>query len=463
MNNKPATIILSVSLIVLSSLTFPENCTAAFFSLSASPYEGGYNLNFDKITPASGHVNKEVTITVNSDIAKQYRITQTLFEPLSSMRGASLPSNGFLVYGLRGSNRSGTLTEQSIPVSMGRQVIYTSDTQGSPDSFTLVFDLAIPGDIESGSYRGRIGFSLEAINSTQPPATAFLNVFAEVEVESSIKINNINGSKNIRLRAGKDYGPEDVVVNISGGFGNQFRILQFIEEQPVSLDGTVLDWDVVKFNGSEAKKGMLINESSPLSGRQQIVYTSSPSGEADKFVLTYSLGDTSTQKAGTYRSKVKFILEGIGFSAERLLEILNLEIDIPQVFDLAVMPELGGIISFRDLRPQQPPRVQEVTFEVKTNMGKRYQVTQNMNSLLTSKEGQVIAKENFTLKEESLDSKGILKYLNKSEIREGQMVLFTSDLQGSPDKFKVIYELSAPVDVHSGDYYTNFTYSISEI
>lgn len=462
MKNKTKIIIQSCLVLPLLFL-FPLTCRAAIFSISAVPYEGGYDLSFDKISPSSGHVSKEVNVSVSSDIAKQYRVTQSLFEPLTSLQGNRLPLNNFIFYGLRGSNRAGTLIQQSMPFTLGRQIIYTSDIAGTADSFTMVFDLSITPDVEPGSYRGRIGFSLEAVGSTQPPSTVFINVSAQVEVQSSVEAITANGSKNIRLEFSPDAVGEDVFINVSGGFGKQFRIMQIAEGPLVSAQGDILDWDAVKFTGSNSRKGMVMHEPSVLSSRQQVIYTSSVTGEGDNFVLTYALGDLSTQKAGVYKGKIKYILEGIGFASSKLIDVFGLEVDIPHVFDLMVSPEMGGRISFRDLRPNQPPKVQEVAFEVKTNTGKRYQVTQYASSLLTDKEGNVIPGDNFTLKEESIDTKGYLKFPEKQQIKEGQIVLFISDNKGSPDKFKVTYELTAPRDIRSGDYYTNFTYSVSEL
>lgn len=455
------------NLLICFGILFLLNCPYSFaaFTLSVRPYEGGFNLDYGNLGPASGRINKEVTINITSDIAKQYRLVQMLLEPLSTMQGSTISGNNFFVYGIRGSNQFGTLNvEQEVPVGLARQVLYTSNQTGVSDSFTLVYSLGVPADIEPGSYRGRISFTLEPIDSTQSPVTTVLNIFAEVKVESAVEIKTSLGTKDIILRPGReDTSSCDVIVNIQGGFGKQFRILQAPDEQPVSLEGQLLDWEAVKFIGSDAQKGMVVSESTPLANRQQIIYTSSPRGEADTFVISYILGDLSTQKAGIYRSKIKYILEGIGFGSARLIDILNLQIENPRVFDLTVSPEMGGSIRFRELKPNQPPKIQEVTFEVKSNIAQQYQVTQNAASLLTSKEGKVISKEYFTLRQESLDTKGTLKCPNKIEVKEGQMVLFISDPLGSPDKFKVIYELTVPRDIYSGDYYTNFTYSVSEI
>lgn len=455
------------NLIICFGILFLVNCQPSFaaFTLSVRPYEGGFNLDYGNLQSASGRVSKEVTINITSDIGKQYRLVQMLLDPLSTMQGSTISGNNFFVYGIRGSNQFGTLNvEQEVPVSLTRQVLYTSNQTGISDSFTLVYSLGVPADIEPGSYRGRISFTLEPIDSTQSPATTVLNIFAEVKVETAVQVRTYLGTKDIILRPGReDTSSCDVIVNIHGGFGKQFRILQAPDAQPVSSEGQLLDWETVKFIGSDAQKGMVVNESTLLANRQQIIYTASPRGEADTFVISYSLGDLSTQKAGIYRSKIKYIFEGTGFGAERLLDTLELRIENPRVFDLLVSPEMGGSIRFRELKPNEPPKVQEVIFEVKSNIARQYQVTQRATSLLTTKEGKVIPKEYFTLRQESLDTKGTLKCPDKIEVKEGETVLFISDALGSPDKFKVIYELIVPRDIHFGDYNTNFTYSVSEI
>jgi len=458
-------ILLIANLFLFFFFAQSQGLFAATFSLSVRPYEGGYNLDYGKIGPVSGHIEKEVTVDITSDLGKQYRLVQTILDPLSTSEGSEIASGNFFVYGVRASNKSGTLNvEQEVPVGLSRQVIYTSNQEGTADSFTLVYVLTIPSDAQPGSYRGRIGFTLEPIDSIQTPETAILNIFAEVEVESSIEIKTAAGAKNIKLKPGQeDTDSSSVIVNIKGGFGKQFQIFQSVTEQPVSSEGNFLEWEAVKFVGTNAQKGMVINEPTALSSQPQIIYTSLPGGEADSFILSFSLGDLTKEKAGIYRTRVKYLIEGMGFAQERLIDTLDLEIENPRIFDLSVSPQMAGVIRFRDLMPQQPPKTQEVILEVKTNIAKQYQLTQKVTSLLTSKEGKTIPQENFTLRQESLETKGALKYPNKTEVKAGEMVLFISDKEGLPDKFKVIYELTIPRDIHPGEYSTGFTYSISEI
>jgi hypothetical protein len=439
----------------------------AAFSVSAVPFEGGYDLRFGKISLAAGRINKELIVTVTSDISTEYRLIQTLLEPLSSVSGKTLPGNNFLVYGLRGTNKFGTLNvEQEIPVGLGRQVIYTSNQSGNPDSFTLVYGLIPSQDIEPGSYRGRIGFTLEPINSGQPPVTVILNILAEIGIESAIEVTTETGTKNISLSSDKpESGVSRVMINIRGSFGSQFRILQSSDEQPVSNTGELLDYNAVNFIGLNAQKGTVVNQPQSLSapGSPQVIYTSSSDGEADSFVIEYRLNPSQKQPAGLYRGRIKYALEGIGSIQPRIIDTLRLEIENTRIFELVITPEPGGLIRFNDVKLNQPPQTSELLVEIKTNIGRQYQINQHLYSSLANKDSEVIPAKNFTLRQETIDTKGTLKFTAASEVKTGDTVLFVSDKDGSPDKFKLVYELTATPEVKAGDYSTQITYSISEI
>lgn len=457
-------LLLVIFSLFLGSLASLEPARAAF-SLSAVPYRGTYDINFDKVTALTGRVNREVTVTVNSDIGKQYRILQTMIYPLSASGGKSIPQDAFKVYCIQASNKFGTShVEQQTNVLSTRQLIYTSNSSGTSDSFILVFGILPSADITTGYYRGKIAFILEAIGSTQEPVTVLLDVAADIEVESSIEIRTQTGIKSITLDPGRaDTLMQPVLIDIKGGFGKQFRILQWAVEQPASAEGALLDWQAVNFAVREAKKGTANSDYVPLSAQQQVVYTSSILGEADSFVIEYRLGDLSGQKAGHYRTRIKYAVEETG-GGMKLIDTLSLEIENPRIFDIVLYPEnQKGAIEFANLKPAGETRVNEMVIEVKSNAGRRYQVTQNTQSELMNKAGEKIRAERFTLRTESLETKGTLRFPAAENVKAGQSVLFISDDKGSSDKFKVVYELVPGRDLKSGDYSTRITYSLSEI
>jgi len=444
--------------------SLPFRGAFAAFSLSVTPYEGGYDLRFGRVSFDTGRINREVNVSITTTLNKQYRLSQVLLEPLATAEGKQIPSQNFLVYAIRGTNRFGTINvDQDTQVNFNRQIIYTSNPSGSPDSFTLVYSL-LPDGLESGSYRGRISFVLEAIDSSADSVTVFLNLLAEVEAKSGIDISTITGGKEIILKSNRqdaDYSALNFVIK--GALGRQFRIVQAITEQPMSSNGEMLDWDAVTFVGSGSKKGMVVNEETPLSNRQQILYTSSVYGDSDDFTIEYRLSDTDIQKAGVYKSRIKFYLEEMGGKVKPL-DTFGLTIENSKIFDLNITPQdQRGNIEFRDLKPRDSPKQNEVLIEIKNNTGKKYQVTQNIYSNLTDAEGNTIPEQYFTVKTESIDTKGDLRFTQSTGAKKGDTVLFVSDDDGSLDKFRVIYELTVPWDIKAGDYSTRITYSLSEL
>ena len=94
---KKAKAILPVSLSLILIAFFMIRSVFAAFSLSVTPFEGGYDLQFRRPEPGLDRINKEITVRISSDIAKQYRVTQTLLQPLSTADGKTIPQNNFVV------------------------------------------------------------------------------------------------------------------------------------------------------------------------------------------------------------------------------------------------------------------------------------------------------------------------------------------------------------------------------
>ncbi len=456
-------LIIGIIAMLLSTFSITPEAAHAAFSLSVTPYEGGYDLRFGKAIFGKIRIDKEVRVAITSDSNKQYRVIQMLMMPLTNARGTSLPQNNFLVYGVRGTNKQGTMNiVQETPVFQGRTILYTSNQQGSADSFILAYSLKGPFSVPAGSYQGRITFTLEPVGSSEPPVTAVLNVYAEIESQSTIEITTHTGGKYIRLNSARPDGlTSDVLVSAQGNFGSQFRILQSLMQAPQSQTGETLAPEAVTLQVLDLKRGSGITQPSPLSLRQEAVYVSDSSGTQESFTIRYSLSEPQKQKAGKFRTTVKYLMEGQ--ATYKPLESLDLEIEIERIFDLIITPSLGSAIEFRNLKPRVPPQSSEVLIEIRSNTGKPYQISQEVTSELVNKEGVTIPLRNFTVKEESVATKGTLKFLRPTELKMGSSTLFVSDHAGSADKFKVIYELDPPPDLKAGDYATHVTYSISEI
>ncbi|MCM8782966.1 MAG: hypothetical protein NC909_01015 [Candidatus Omnitrophica bacterium] len=448
---------------LIGSLIIKVAPSYAVFNLSVVPSEGGYELKFGKVESTVEAVSKEVRVSIISDLTKQYQLIQTLLQPLSNERGVTIPLNNFSVYAVRGSNRYGTMAvETERPVSVNRMLIYTSNSQGLSDDFRLIYVLKGPFNLPSGIYRGRLVFILEPLDSSQTPVIIVMNISAEIKTEATgIEIKTPTGSKLIALNSSSLKGiSSDVLFEIKGEWGGDLRLYHLLSQPLESAEGRILPMEAINFQIIQAKKGSGSLQPMPVSLQPALIYNSYK-GEADSFVLTYTLNKPEELNAGRYTTKLIYLLEYQG--QQRIVETFNLEVEIAPIFNLEVRPQLGGIIEFRDLKPGSTPKSSEVIVEVKSNLGKRYQVSQRINSELIDKEGNKIPMKYFNLRQESLETKGSLRFPESTEVRLGETVLFVSDLKGSSDRFKIIYELEVPFDIRAGDYSTRIVYSISEI
>jgi hypothetical protein len=448
-------------------LLTPNNYVSAadIFELNYTLTEGGYRLELNPATPYKG-----VKIEVSSDVSTRYEVVQRIITPLENRDNPSIViRDNFVVRGLRGTNRFGNFRVPTEDTTVNSdEIFYVSDTAGDADTFTLAYGITQIQDITPGNYFGRISFILSPIDSTRSIVTKFLDVYVNIsqggETKPIIEIIPVSGLNAIVLDTKKEEEMVfDAEVKINGRFNNLFSISQFLNRPLESNEGNQLDYSAVNFETSGITKGMGM-PLMPLSNQRQAIYTSTPSAEApESFVITYSLGDISGQKAGRYTSNIQYYLEQTDKPAA-FLKSLNLEVNIERIFDIMITPQdEEGTIEFKNVKPKEPPKKNEVAVSVRTNIGKKYQVSQNVYSELMNKEGNTIPAKYFNLQTESLDTKGTLMLTQKAEVKKGDSVLFISDDKGSADNFKVIYELAYPMDIKAGDYSTRITYSLSEI
>ncbi|MFA5090438.1 MAG: hypothetical protein WC510_05355 [Candidatus Omnitrophota bacterium] len=453
---------LGILLPVTGSLLSAED----IFSLSYSLTEGGYELVID-----AANLNKGVKIDITSNVATRYELVQDIVQPLRSRDNPDLAiRNNFVVRGLRGTNKYGDLrlTSDDTPVRSS-ELVYVSSPAGDADNFTLVYGIRDIENIPVGDYYGRISYTLNPIGSARAIVTKFLDVHVRVAREKEatplIEIITSDGSPAIRLNSQREEAQSsDVQVKINGNFSNLFSITQTLSQELESEEGLRLEPGGVNFAVQPVRKGNAVTQASPVSIIPQIVYTSTSLGGADNsLVITYSLGDLSKQRAGRYSANMQYFLEEAG-KPRNLIGSLRMEIENSRVFNLLITPEdASGVISFRNLKPTDEPKRNEVIIEVKSNLGKRYEVIQKVSSDLTNKEGDVMPEGYFRMVTEGLDTRGFLKVAQKDAVKKGDTVLFISDAKGSSDKFKAVYELTTSADIKGGDYSTSITYSLLEL
>ena len=440
MQKKILILSLVVTMVAMLSPAFADN-----FNLSYTLTEGGSELQLDSSNPYRG-----VQISVQSDTTR-YEIWQDIVMPFENrdVQGETLGRH-LVMRKIEQGTSNGTFYVQSSDVAVSSvKKIYTSNAAGAVN-FTLVYGITGIEDLEPGHYYGKIRYTLKPIGSAREEVPRYLEAYVTISqkpgVAPDIEIIPATGLGSIYLNPQKpDKQAFDVQVKINRKTKNFFSITQVLSGPLESAEGNQLDYPAVNYVTSGVSQGTSVNRITPFSLGRMDIYNSGPNGKADdNFIITYGLGDFSQVRAGRYRGRLNYYLERLN-QPPKLLNTLEVEVENSRVFDLLITPqEQKTRIEFQNLQPKEPPRVSEMIIEIKSNLGKPYQVSQNLLSELT-------------------DTKGTLKTPEKQAMKKQDTVLFVSDAKGSADKFKIIYELTSPDDLIAGDYSTRITYALLEI
>lgn len=103
-----------------------------------------------------------VTLTVNTNLGQEYSVSQIVPRALTGPDGSAIPETNFQYYG--SDAKTGVLAARSpVPVKEGETVVFTSDSRGLPETFTLNYTLSIPRDTRAGTYNSEIKYSITTL------------------------------------------------------------------------------------------------------------------------------------------------------------------------------------------------------------------------------------------------------------------------------------------------------------
>jgi len=453
-------IISSGFLMSLISFAYAQNT----FDLSYSLTEGGYKLEFD-----SSSLRKGVRISVNTDVNERYEIVQNVISSLTNRSNPSIViDNDFMVRAARGSNRYGDIriSESDTPVRSG-EVVYVSGGAGQADSFSLIYGFPQLDQLPAGEYSGRISFTLRPIDSSRQQVTKTLDLELIIEnsdVEPKVAISLASGGKTIYLHDKDQLNTRNTLLfKINNNTNEPFSIKQSLVVPLQSESGKIIYEGLIKPFFVGGNSGAVNVEAKNLTMSPEEIYRSTAGSENNSFQAAYRLDNEANLSAGTYRSKIQFIIDEMG--TQRKIDDFDIEIAVEPVFELEISTgDKKSIIEFRDVKPATPVKTSEVILKINSNIAKTYQVTQDISGELSDTSGKAIPFENFKMQVVPFDTtKGNVRLAEKTKVKKGNSVLFVSDNRGSPDTFKVVYELDYPDNMTAGDYSANVVYDISEI
>ena len=131
------------------------------FDLSITPQLGG-RIEFRNLKPMQPAKTYEVLVNVNSNIGRQYQVSQMITSPLVNKEGYEIGEDYFTCR-----TESVEATKGNLKISQNTGIkeqvnttLFVSDSKGSSDTFKVIYELTPPPDVRAGNYSTTLVYSL---------------------------------------------------------------------------------------------------------------------------------------------------------------------------------------------------------------------------------------------------------------------------------------------------------------
>ncbi len=451
----------SVFFLVILFFLGQGSAFSATLNLVVNSVDGSNALRLGRVV--SGLDNKkELRIRVSSDGGTQYQVFQRVVEPVVNEKGETLDLKAIETAAALGSNSAGTLYLQNAEgLTFSDQLVYTSGRGGESDAFTIAY--AVRPDLmnAAGNFSGKLAFTVRSAGGGNQDQV-LMNVYLDstADWKTSVTGGKLAGRVHIKDIDTTDKTADFVKVSFSGNMGKEVRVYQEFENLPQDAAAQEIAADAVRFFAAGSSgQGIRVVDPSPIARAKTLIY-SAPK-PADDFLVYFMMDPVKgpLQAAGLYAAKMKFTVETDDARQEFPID---LECEVPPVFamDMAFPPE--GV-SFANVLPISPPVEKEVTVTVRTNLRKPYQVTQGLASALANEKGSEVKKEYFTFQVQvAPGGRGHTKFPEFAPMQVGEYPVFSSDSQGDPARFKVVYRLQGYTQMSGGNYAAPIRFSVNQ-
>jgi hypothetical protein len=449
--------------LVFLALCFQTGSVFAALNLSVISVDGSNSLRLGRVS--SGSDNKQqLRVRITATDGAQYQVFQRVIEPIVNERGENLNLQSIETATLPNTNASGTLYLQNAErLGMGEQLVYTSGQGGPSDEFQIAYAVRPELLNVSGNLMGKIVFTLRPIGSGTPQQV-LVNMSLENVADAAWKMAVTGGHTPGMVRVkDADTTPANadfVKLSFSGNAGEDVRIYQEIESPLQDMMAQEIGADVLKFGVDGVSSESIRSSGISSLGRIRVLLYDGRKAEDE--VSVYFLVDpelAAQQSAGRYAGKLRYTVERDN-SSESFSIDLECQVQSFFVMDLGLPPE--GV-KFSHVLSTDPPIDKEVMVTVRSNTRKAYQVAQSLSSLMVNDKGEEIKKEYLTFKVEiPKGQKGHTKYTDFSPMETGEYPVFSSDGEGSPVTFKVVYRLKGYAQMSGGEFSAPIRYSLNQ-
>jgi hypothetical protein len=253
----------------------------------------------------------QVGFQISSPFGARYRIYQKCEgHGVVSDKGDGFDLN-LVGVGVSGGNQGLAAQVPSLQESLSKQLLYTSDNNGSPDQFIVSY---APGKEfrlqKPGFYRGRLSYLLETENSRGVIETKVLDTYdLALEIAPLFDINvTTDGVEGINLRFGEvsyKSGPKEsgVDIEVVSNLGERYQVVQKVYSPMMNESG-----DRVPPDDFTVTADYLGAKEVPAKEGEMVVFDSGPQGASSRVTLTYRLTMRPDSKGGRYSAQLGYSL-----------------------------------------------------------------------------------------------------------------------------------------------------------
>ncbi|MFH0877075.1 MAG: hypothetical protein V1863_02490 [Candidatus Omnitrophota bacterium] len=261
----------------------------------------------------------QVSLRVSSPLGVVYRIYQNLENgDLMSVQGEDFDLSK-IEYAVASAKRSASASGGTLKDAARRQLIYTSDRNGSPDEITVTYKPAEDFRLQkAGFYKGKLSFVIEkdSMTSMAPEVLASLEIEADIISLFEIYVFS-DGQEGVTLNFGEvgyrtELKTKALDIYVESNTGRPFSVIQNVAGDLASTSAEKIgreDFTVrVRDIEEVSQPHFYLKDSQPVKEGATVIYSSGPKGQSAHFQAEYALNVNADTRDGQYSTQIGFSL-----------------------------------------------------------------------------------------------------------------------------------------------------------
>jgi hypothetical protein len=191
----------------------------------------------------------------------------------------------------------------------------------------------------------------------------------------------------------------------------------------------------------------------------RVLYASSGQGDADSFIIVYQVDPNNINASGNFFSRILYTLQPLEGGVSQQNNILNCYLTVERKSSFSISTSSHSAHTLR-LEKSQNGCDGFVQIKLDRGLGRQFQITQVVQDLFISDNGQTIPLDKFSL---SLNAqKGQSLFPNFSTLSQKPTQLYLSNDNGEADTMTINYHIDRDIfkNLSSGVFRARFVYAV---